>query len=163
MKTRSNKPQAPPYFLNVDLGIVLSSKRDLKSLLRAFSKEVFVLHSGPWPAGRKHFARLENSRDHNGPDANIHALCSSVERLSVKARGLWAAAHREFDVGYELRASERCSFFTLRPDTLQRVAALGANLTLTVYQDEASGPNSAPNRPPARPRQDPNRRKGTGR
>ena len=163
MKTGSNKPPERPNFLNVDLRIVLSSKRELNSLLGAFSKEVFVLHSAPWPSSRKHFATLENSKDHKGADANIHALCSSVEGLSVKARGLWAAAHKEFDVGYELRASERCSFFTLRPDTLQRVAALGANLTVTVYQDEASGPNSAPNRPPARPQQDPKRRKSTGR
>ena len=79
-----------PYFLNVDLEIVSSSKLDHNSLVGDFGKEVFVLHSGPSIGGRKHFARLENSSDHKGPDANINALCSAVERLSAKARRLWA-------------------------------------------------------------------------
>ncbi|HXR08313.1 MAG TPA: hypothetical protein VN765_13335 [Candidatus Acidoferrum sp.] len=136
MKSRSNKPQKPPRFLNVDLQIVSPSKLELLSLLRAFSKGVFVLHSGPWVGGRKHFARLENSSDHKGPDAHIHALCSEVEHLPAKARHLWEASRKEFDVGYELHASEHCSFFTLRPDTLQRMAALGVNLTVTFYQGE---------------------------
>jgi hypothetical protein len=41
---------------------------------------------------------------------------------------------REFDVGYELRPSDPSSRFLLRPDTLQRVAALGASLAVTYYR-----------------------------
>jgi hypothetical protein len=108
-------------FLNVDLEIWSSSKLD--SLVHEMGGKLVVLYSGPWPGPKQHSLSLENSKYYQGPDASIHALCSAVEGLSAKERRLWAAARKQFDVGYELRAAERSSLFALRPDTLQRVAA----------------------------------------
>ncbi|HKS35724.1 MAG TPA: hypothetical protein VJW76_00940 [Verrucomicrobiae bacterium] len=123
-----------PYFLNVDLGI--ESASNLDSLAGEMGKRVVVLKSGWAVKPRRHLVVLESSRDHKGPDAAIHALCSVVERLSPAARRIWNAARKEFDVGYDLRPSERWSRFTLRTDTLERVARLGASLAVTYYHGE---------------------------
>ena len=123
-----------PYFLNVDLEIEAASSLD--SLAAEMGKRVVVLHSGPITKPRRHLLVLESARQHRGPDAAIHALCSAVERLSPAARRIWNAARKEFDVGYDLRPSERSSRFTLRSDTLERVMKLGASLAVSHYRGE---------------------------
>ncbi len=125
-----------PYFLNVDLEIESASKLD--SLAAELGKRVVVLHSGPASKPRRHLLVLESSRQHRSPDATIHALCSAVERLSPASRRVWNAARREFDVGYELRPSERSSRFTLRSDTLERVAELGASMAVSYYRGDTN-------------------------
>jgi len=124
-----------PYFLNVDLEIQSASKLD--SLVAAMGKQVVVLHSGPGSA-KRYLLALESSREHKGPDATIHALCATVEGLPPTVRRIWNASRREFDVGYELRASERSSRFSLRPDTLERISKLGATLTVTYYRGDTN-------------------------
>ncbi|HXT41617.1 MAG TPA: hypothetical protein VN887_16540 [Candidatus Angelobacter sp.] len=121
-----------PYFLNVDLEITSTSKLD--TVIAEMSTRVVVLYSGPAAGKKKHLLVLESSRQHGGPDTTIHALCSVIEALSPAARRILNAAQKEFDVGYELRASERSSRFTLRPDTLERVARLGAALAVSYYR-----------------------------
>ena len=149
-----------PYFLNVDLDIV--SKTKLDSLARDLGEKVIVLHIGP--LGRQHFLALESSKSHKGPDATIHALCSAVENLSPRAQRIWTASRKDFNVGYELRAAERSLHFTLRPDTLHRVARLGATLTVTCYRfDDDEPQNAAPNRRLARQRPKRRQRNGGGR
>ena len=124
-----------PHFLNVDLDIESTSKLD--SLAAVMGKRVIVLHSGPVPKTKRHLLALESSRWHlRNPDAAIQALCSVVESLSPASRRLWQKAWKEFDVGYEFRPSERALRFSLRPDTIARVAALGANLTVTCYRGD---------------------------
>jgi len=121
------------YFLNVDLEI--ESRTKLDSLVAAMGKKVSVLHSGPG-FKRPHLVSLESSREHKSADGTIHALCAVVESLPPAAHRVWNAAHKEFDVGYELRLSERSSHFTLRQDTLERMARLGATLGVTYYPGE---------------------------
>jgi hypothetical protein len=123
-----------PYFRNVDLEIESASKLDL--LASEMGKRVIVLHSGQVFKSKRHLLVLESSRQHRGPDATIHALCATVESLSPAARRVWQRARREFDIGYELRSSERSSRFTLRPDTLARVARLGVGLAVTYYRGD---------------------------
>jgi hypothetical protein len=118
-----------PCFLNVDLDIISRSKLD--PLATAMGKRVIVLHSGP--TKKQHLLVLESSRSHKGPDATIHAFCAIIESLPPEARRVWTAAKKVFNVGYELRFAERSLSFTLRPDTLQRLSALGATLTVTCY------------------------------
>lgn len=145
-----------PYFLNVDLEIASRDRLDV--LAADMGKKVIVLHSGPIQG--KHVLVLESCRSHKGPDEAIHALCSVVERLSPRARRLWSGARADFDVGYELRSSEPSSRFTLRPKTLQRVAALGATLTVTYYRGDDAEPTPASSRRPRRQRSPRTRRKG---
>lgn len=101
-------------------------------------KRVDVLYSGPVPKSRRYLLAVENARYFKSPDVTIHALCAVVEGLSPAARRIWRAAHKQFDVGYELRLSERLSRFSLRPDTLERVAKLGATLTVTCYRGDTN-------------------------
>jgi hypothetical protein len=56
-------------------------------------------------------------------------------------RRIWNAAHKEFDVGYELWPGERVSRFTLRTDTLKRMAGLGASVAVSYYRREAEEAN----------------------
>jgi hypothetical protein len=123
-----------PLFLNVDLEIESQSKLDL--LAAEMGKRVVVLHCGPASKARRYLLVLESSRSYKSPDTTIHALCGVVESLSPEGRRLWTAARKQFDVGYELRSSERSSHFTLRPDTLERIASLGACLTVTYYRGD---------------------------
>ena len=125
------------FFYNVDLEIESPTKLD--ALIAEMGKRVNVLYAGPVTKRRRHFASLEISRFYKGPDATIHALCSVVDHLSPAARGIWNAARKTFDVGYELRPTERCSRFTLRTDTLERITSLGATLTVTYYPGESFG------------------------
>jgi len=120
-----------PYFLNVDLEIQSTSKLDLLKV--AMGKRVLVLYHGPGSGSRQLLA-IEILRQHKSPDTAIHALCKIVESLPPAARRLWNRSHKEFDVGYELRASEKSSRFSLRPDTLERISKLGATLTVTYYR-----------------------------
>ncbi|MCW5550551.1 MAG: hypothetical protein KIS67_00150 [Verrucomicrobiae bacterium] len=122
-------------FLNVDLDIESTSK--LGSLVVEMGKRVVVLHSGRVSKSKRNLLRLESAGEHNGPDATIHGLCKVVESLSPAARRVWDAARKEFNVGHELRRSERDSFFSLRSDTLARIAKLGAKLVVTYYRGES--------------------------
>ena len=122
------------YFLNVDLEIESALKLD--SLAAQMGKRVIVLYSGPASKRKRHLLALESSRQHRGPNATIHALCAVVESLRPAARRIWSAARKEFHVGYELRPSDRSSRFTLRPDTLERMARLSATLGVTYYRGD---------------------------
>jgi len=121
-------------FLNVDLEIVSTAKLD--ALVEEMAKRVAVLYSGPAAIPKHHLLVLESSRNLKNPDTVIHALCSVIEGLSPTAQCIWRKARKDFDVGYESRPSERALRFSLRSDTLQRVAALGATLTVTCYRDD---------------------------
>ncbi len=125
-----------PCFLNVDLEIESASSLD--SLAAEMSRRVVVLHLGPALRAKQSLLVLESCRQHRNPDATIHALCAVIESLSPGARRVWDGARKEFDVGHDLRPSERSSRFALRTDTLQRMAGLGASLAVSYYHGEVA-------------------------
>jgi hypothetical protein len=130
-----------PYFLNVDLEIESASKLD--TLAAALGERVHVLYSGP-VSKRRRLLALESSGQYKNADETIHALCAVVESLSPAVHRVWSAATRkEFDIGYELRASEFSSRFTLRTDTLERMVRLGATLAVTCYRGEGDDASQA--------------------
>ena len=97
-------------------------------------KRVVVLYSGPHI--KKRLLSLEASKLHKNPDAAIHFLCSLVEGLSPAARRLWDVAQKDFDIGYESRSEVNLARFTLRTDTLQRIANLGASVAVSFYRHD---------------------------
>ena len=121
-------------FLNVDLDVESVASLDL--LVTEMGERVLVLYSGPAGKPKRTLLTVEACGNRKSPDPAIHALCTVVESLSPAAKRIWAAADKVFDVGYELRATEKCSRFKLRPDTLERVAKLGASLAVTYYRRE---------------------------
>ena len=138
------KTQRPVGFLNVDLEIEFSSALDL--LAHEMGKAVLVLYSGR-AKGRSRLLCMESSHSHNTPDATALALCLAVEWLSVRRRQLCDRARRkEFNVGFELNSSVRAVQTTLAPETLNRIAALGATVAFTCYRGGNSEPRCAANR-----------------
>ena len=126
------KATRPPGFQNVDLEI--GSSDPLNTLSEEMGRTVLVLYSGPGK-GKRHLLCLESARCWNTPDAAARALCSAVERLSIHGRRLWdRATLRHFDVGYELSSGARSVHASLRPDTLERVVALGATVAFSCYR-----------------------------
>ena len=120
-----------PAFLNVDLEIESTVRLD--KLVAELGKRVLVLHFGPGPRGKRHFVSLEVHGQYKNPDATIHAFCNIIEKLTRSGRKIWKAAEKEFNVGFELRSSERISEFSLQPKTLKRISQLGAGLAVTYY------------------------------
>ena len=123
-----------PSFCNVDLDI--ESRSPLRSLRRELGDRVSVMFSGRM--GGRHCLFLESAvSGASGQDAVIHGFCSLIEGLSQKSRHLWDTAHRkELDIGYEVRLVEaRANRFAIRPDTLRRVAKIGASLAVTIYPE----------------------------
>lgn len=126
------------HFLNVDLDI--ESATDLTGLAAELEKGAVILHAGSTGRGKNMLSvvRLE-SLDLgavHGPDAVIHDLCGVIEALSPAGRALWySATVRQFDVGYDAQptSGHPAARFVLRPDTIGRIARLGATLAVTVY------------------------------
>ena len=123
-----------PKFLNVDLQI--ESEAPLGLLETEFGEKIMILYSDKLPNSKRNVLILEIRGRNRGVDETIEALCKLIDKLSPKARRIWEKARKEFDVGYELRPSQRSSRFTLRHDSLQRIANLGANLAVTYYRGE---------------------------
>ena|ERR1035438_5210768 len=120
-----------PGFLNVDLDI--ESKSPLRALACEFGDRVSVMFSGRMRG--RHCLYLEAAGADSSQDAILDALCALVEGLSVGGRRVWDT---EFDLGYEARlSSERANRFTIRPDTLRRVARLGATVAVTIYREDS--------------------------
>ncbi len=70
-------------------------------------------------------------------ERQVVTLCRLVERLSPKGRKIWDEAEsRSFDIGIEASAGDPTVQFSVRPDLLQRIAALGGALAFTVYAPE---------------------------
>ena len=98
---------------------------------------IILLHSGPHKG--RHFVRLESARNVATPNAAVRHLCRTVERLSSDGRKVWdRAKHKEFSVGYDLRAGARSVEVALSPQTVKRIAALGASVAFTCYRDHDS-------------------------
>ncbi len=136
------------HFLNVDLEI--ESKTDLASLAAALEPDAFALYCGPVPDG--HLLNLELNTESGikeGPDERIHEFCGLIEALSPEGRQGWQSAFRRtFDVGFDATAEHMAARFSLRTDTLERIARLGATLTITVYKaDPEAGPVPRPHDP----------------
>ena len=122
-----------PQFLNVDLEIQSVSK--LEPLAAAMGKRVMVLHCGLGHKPRLNLLVVEVSGFRKTADSTIHRLCAIVETLPPAAGRLWRGAKKQFDVGWELPPSQRFYQFSLRPETLARIAKLDATLTVTCYPE----------------------------
>jgi hypothetical protein len=122
-----------PYFLNVDLDI--ESKSPLRSLRLELSDKVSVTFSGRIKS--HHCLDLEIVGGGKSQDSIVNAFCALIEGLSASGKRAWESAiKREFDFGYETRlSSQRANRFSIRPNTLHRVAKLGATVAVTIYPE----------------------------
>jgi hypothetical protein len=124
-------------FLNVDLE--LTSRAKLDAIVHELGENVFVMYSGLPPGKRAgHFVvmELEELSRFRNPDKFINGLCALLEKLKPSSRRLLKGARKVFDVGYELLPEEKRIEYALAPETLRRVAALGASIAVTCYRGD---------------------------
>ena len=117
-------------YLNVDLEI--ESKSDLSKIVEEFGEDVSVLYCGEM-RGYQH-ASFEMPGNTAGADETISHFCWLVEQLTKEAREVWdGCCSRVMDVGYESGTSPQNFRSEIRASTVQRVAAIGASIVITIY------------------------------
>ena len=118
----------PTTFLNVDL--VLAADRPLDLIADFLEKDVSTLFCGPYPSGFR--ATFEVNFEPESADAAMGAFCELIESFDEPTQKLWdACTGRELDIGFEAGAA---SLETLiRPQTIARLARLGAGIRITIY------------------------------
>ena len=118
-------------YLNVDLDI--ESREPLAPIIEALDGDVAVLYQG---TAREFYTLSLEVADCSFGDAEatINNLCLLLENLPPEARQLWdRCCTRIFDIGYESGDHPRSFRSILHPETVARVAALGAAIMVTIY------------------------------
>lgn len=116
-------------YLNVDLEI--ESKSDLSKIVEEFGEEVIVLYSREVRGYQHASFEAPNMAD---ADETINHFCLLVEELTKEAREVWdGCCSRVMDVGYESGTSPQNFRSEIRASTVQRVAAIGASIVITIY------------------------------
>ena len=119
-------------YLNTDLEI--ESKSDLSAIVQEFGGDVIVLHHGETRGYQLASFEIESGATSAGADAIINTFCDLVENFSKEAREIWdGCCSRVFDVGYEGGSSPHSFRSEIRASTIQRVAAIGASIVITIY------------------------------
>ena len=58
---------------------------------------------------------------------------------------IWDGAYRKtFNLGYEIDATESCFRSELKPETVQRIAKLGASVLVSMYPAQPPDPEDEP-------------------
>ncbi len=130
--------EARTEFLNVDLE--LAGPSDLAGLVDALAP-VSVLHI------TSEFPFVANVEAQSGNvnmdcDATISALMDRVDGLGDDARGVWEQCTlRRFNIGLQSGLDPHCSEYSVSAPILQRLAALGAEIMVTVYGAQYQPPD----------------------
>lgn len=116
-------------FLNVDLE--LESPLDLEPLVSALGP-VFILHSTSEPPFVAHL-EIEHDVDRDFNDT-IRALLVLIETLDDAGQAMWnECTVRRFDIGLQSGLQPHSSQYTLPATLLQRLAAIDAEVVITLY------------------------------
>ncbi|MCY7348157.1 MAG: hypothetical protein LH614_18350, partial [Pyrinomonadaceae bacterium] len=124
-------------FANVDLDI--ESNEDLQYLINCFGDEVDVLHHDQLENGNN-FAVLEfhlnavEAGIKGEPDITISAFCSLIENLPLESQKTWNnCLEKRFNIGFESGNTEKRFNAEIKPETVKRVAGIGASIVITIY------------------------------
>lgn len=135
------KTPASTHFINVDLD--LESPQSLERLIAHWGDDVFVLrHVDSGEVGWK--AGLELSHADRTPEQAIAAFVELVEEL----REQWdALSVRNVDIGVQAGTEPRSWSYSLDPETLASLHAIGAQLVCTVYAVSEGTSTALPRQP----------------
>lgn len=119
-------------YLTTDLD--LRAPLDLAPLADELIQRGLLPHYvGPWQDG-SWSARFAFAASFPRPDSGIAAMLTAIEALGEPARSLWAACtSRDFNIGYDCGDEPWAFSQQLLPETLARIAAVGAGLVITLY------------------------------
>ena len=126
----TDKVRMEVCYLNTDL--VIESREDISRIVEEFGEDVIVLYHGEM-RGYRH-ASFEIAGNSGDADMVMSYFCSLVEELPEDVRRIWdGCCSRVMDVGYDSGTSGHSFRSEIRPATIQRVAAIGANIVITIY------------------------------
>ena len=130
-------------FIGVQLEV--ESPRPLGHLFHSFSAAEVV--SVDYRESTRGFAvAFEHARSglSTDPDIQIEDFCEKIMGFRDEARVVWNSAYRRtFNVGYEIDDSSECFRSELAPETMQRIARVGASVLVAIYPRDSEEPASA--------------------
>ncbi|MGC3972526.1 MAG: hypothetical protein QM775_35820 [Pirellulales bacterium] len=120
-------------YLNTDL--MLTSPVDLRRLLEEFQVSgVYAMHDENLSDDGLWYASFETETQCHAPEDSIGKMLDAVETLTPVGRQLWdGCSRREFDIGFDCGAEPWAFNQGLSSQLLQRIAAAGASLRITLY------------------------------
>ncbi|MDD9987738.1 MAG: hypothetical protein OXQ31_15800 [Spirochaetaceae bacterium] len=78
-----------------------------------------------------------------GPDIQIADFCDKITAFKDDGQSVWNGAYRRtFNVGYEIDDSSECFRSELAPETMQRIARVGASVIVAIYPQAPGEPGS---------------------
>lgn len=129
-------------FIGVQLEI--ESPRPLGHLFHAFSGAEVV--SVDYRESARGFAAAFEHPGRGvstGPDIQIADFCDMISDFGDDARSVWNGAYRRtFNVGYEIDDSSECFRSELAPETMERIARVGASVIVAIYPQAPGEPGS---------------------
>jgi|GEM_PF-901681 len=127
-KDAAHRRGSAGFFLNLDLDI--DSPDDLRPLVLALGPSAYSLER---PDGRASF-ELNRPVAPLSPEPLILDFVRLVADLPPAARSVWdRASRRVFDIGFQSGVLPPQETHRLAPETLSAIAAIGAELAVTIY------------------------------
>ena len=136
-------------YLNTDLCLI--STDDLTELVAAFKAggvSLLCPHDELRAHEGRYFVAFEANEFYTEPEPSIAAMLDVIEALPAPLRALWdRCQQREFNMGFDCGDEPWSYIQTLSPRLLERLAATGACLALTLYPatDDDARPEDATN------------------
>ena len=130
----------------VSAQLEIESPRPLGYVLQAFSgTEVVAFDYRETKRGLSAAFEFTGAGASTDPDAQIVAFCDTVEHFEDQPKAIWDGAYRKtFNLGYEIDPTESCFRSELKPETVQRIAKLGASVLVSIYPAQPADPEDEP-------------------
>lgn len=126
-------PTVNQYYLNTDLA--LQADESLAPLAEILDRECKLLYAKPYGHVSAEARGSGTAGDPaSSPERDIASLLDVLEALSAEHRALVdRCTSFEFNIGWQSTEQRPEGAFTVGPELLARVGALGATLAVTIY------------------------------
>jgi hypothetical protein len=134
-------------YINTD--VVLESKEDLSSIAAVFDSEADLIYAERFDSGLWHVSTEAAGSGIAGdpestPERDINALLTILESLKPEQKALLSTCERfDLDIGWASSDQRPEGRIALLPETVSRVAAIGATLVVTVYPSSENDADEA--------------------
>lgn len=130
----------PASYITLDVDLI--SSEDLSPLASYLEEGAFVL--GHQQAEGLFYLSFEPSylpESENTPENSARLILELLQNLPAELRILWeSASSKVFNFGFDSGVSPSPYISQLSPETLGKIAALGAGMEITIYQHDSSPP-----------------------
>jgi hypothetical protein len=129
-------------FITLDVDLI--SSEDLSPLASHLDKATFILRHQQ-VEGLFYFSFEPSflSRDLNTPDNSANLILDLLQDLPAELNHLWTrASSKAFNFGFESGITAPPHISELKPETLIKIADLGARIAITIYQHDSSPPEN---------------------